>query len=33
MGDDRWLLVGQPDLAAQGVVKGILCFLNERVEN
>lgn len=27
MSGDRWVLVGQPDLAAQGVVNGILCFL------
>lgn len=27
MGEDRRLLVGQPELAAQGVVNGILCFL------
>lgn len=33
MGGDRWLLVNQPDLAAQGVVNGILCFLNEQVED
>jgi len=27
MTEDRWMLVGQPDLVAQGVVNGILCFL------
>lgn len=30
MGEDRWLLVGRPELAAQGVVDGILCFLKGR---
>lgn len=28
MTGDRWLLVQQPDLAAQGIVNGLLCFLN-----
>ena len=32
MTGDRWLLVDQPDLAAQGVVKGILCFLKEQAQ-
>ena len=29
MTDDRWLLVGYPDRAAQGVVNGLRCFLEE----
>lgn len=27
MTGDRWLLVQQPDVAAQGIVNGLLCFL------
>jgi len=26
--DDRDLLVGQPELVAQGIVDGLVCFLN-----
>lgn len=32
MTGDRWLLVQQPDVAAQGVVNGLLCFLNGSAE-
>lgn len=33
MTGDRWLLVQQPDVAAQGIVNGILCFLEGPTEN
>ncbi|MFQ5857484.1 MAG: N-acetylmuramoyl-L-alanine amidase [Anaerolineae bacterium] len=29
MTGDRWLLVRQPDLATQGIVNGLLCFLKD----
>lgn len=33
MTGDRWLLVQQPDVAAQGIVNGLLCFLQGSAEN
>lgn len=33
MTGDRWLLVHQPDLIAQGIVSGLLCFLEDSTGN
>lgn len=33
MTGDRWLLVEQPDLAARGIVNGLLCFLEGTAEH
>ncbi len=33
MSGDRWLLVQQPNVAAQGIMNGILCFLEGKTGN
>ncbi|RME44842.1 MAG: N-acetylmuramoyl-L-alanine amidase [Chloroflexi bacterium] len=33
MSGDRWLLVQEPDVAAQGIVNGIRCFLEGKTGN